>query len=138
MADKQRSLVLIKPDAVRREIAGTIISVYEDNGLKIVAMKMLKLDRAFAEEHYAEHKGKSFFEDLIRTITSSELIAMVLEGEDAIERVRALNGKSDPEKAAEGTIRNRFGLNATENTVHASDCPVSAEREIAHWFPELK
>lgn len=138
MADMERSLVLIKPEAVESGIIGTIISVYEDNGLRVIAMKMLKLDEKFASEHYAEHKGKSFYNELIEYITSSNLVAMVVEGEDAIEKIRQINGNTDPDKAAYGTIRRRYGKDKTHNAVHASDSIESAKKEIAHWFPEFK
>lgn len=138
MADMERSLVLIKPEAVESGIIGTIISVYEDNGLRVIAMKMLKLDEKFASEHYSEHKGKSFYNELIEYITSSNLVAMVVEGEDAIEKIRQINGNTDPDKAAYGTIRRRYGKDKTHNAVHASDSIESAKKEIAHWFPEFK
>lgn len=138
MDDMERSLVLIKPEAVESGIIGTIISVYEDNGLRVIAMKMLKLDEKFASEHYAEHKGKSFYNELIEYITSSNLVAMVVEGEDAIEKIRQINGNTDPDKAAYGTIRRRYGKDKTHNAVHASDSIESAKKEIAHWFPEFK
>lgn len=137
MESSERSLVLIKPEVVARGIIGTIISVYEDNGLRVVGMKMMKIDREFAAEHYAEHKGKVFYDELLDYITSSELVAMVLEGEDVIEKIRQINGSTDPDKAAYGTIRRRYGKDKTRNAVHASDSLESAKREISHWFPEL-
>lgn len=137
MEKVQKSLVLIKPDAVERKLVGKIISMYEEHGLNIAAMKLVKLDKTFAEIHYKEHKGKSFFNDLIKTITRSELVAIVLQGENAIEKIRHINGSTNPEKAEEGTIRKMYALNNTENSVHASDCEESAERELKLWFPEL-
>lgn len=130
----ERSLVLVKPDAMKRSLAGEIISRLEKRGLKIVAMKMLRMDRALAEKHYAIHKGKAFFEDLIEYITSGPIIAAVFEGERAIEAIRQTMGATDPLKAAPGSIRGDFGLNIQENLVHGSDSPESAGREISLFF----
>ncbi len=130
----ERSLVLVKPDAMTRGLAGMIISRLEKRGLKIVAMKMLRMDRALAERHYAIHRGKAFFEDLIEYITSGPIIAAVFEGERAIEAIRQTMGATDPLKAAPGSIRGDFGLNIQENLVHGSDSPESAEREISLFF----
>lgn len=130
----ERSLVLVKPDAMKRGLAGEIISRLEKRGLKIVAMKMLRMDRALAEKHYAIHKGKAFFEDLIEYITSGPIIAAVFEGERAIEAIRQTMGATDPLKAAPGSIRGDFGLNIQENLVHGSDSPESAGREISLFF----
>lgn len=137
MRKTEKSLVLIKPDAVERKLVGQIISMYEEHGLSIIAMKLVKLDKAFAEAHYKEHREKDFFNELIKTITRSEIVAIVLQGDNAIENIRKINGSTNPEKAEEGTIRKRFALNKTENSVHASDSEESAEREIKLWFPEL-
>lgn len=130
----ERSLVLVKPDAMKRGLAGIIISRLEQRGLKIVAMKMLRMDRALAEQHYAIHKGKAFFKDLIDYITSGPIIAAVFEGERAIEAIRQTMGATDPLKAVPGSIRGDFGLDIQENLVHGSDSPESAEREISLFF----
>ncbi|EKQ51059.1 MULTISPECIES: nucleoside-diphosphate kinase [unclassified Clostridium] len=133
----QRSVVLIKPDGVERNIIGNILSCYEDNGLKIVALKLMKASREIAEQHYSQHKGKDFYEELITFITRSPLCAAILQGEDAVARIRNINGATSPTDAAEGTIRHRYARSKTENCVHASDTIESAKEEIALWFPEL-
>lgn len=130
----ERSLVLIKPDGVEKKVIGKIISLYEENGLNISNLKLMKADRSIAEEHYSEHKDKPFFENLVNFITRSPLCAMILEGEDAIKRVRELNGSTNPLEAKEGTIRNLYGNSIRENCVHSSDSNESAEREINIWF----
>lgn len=133
----ERSLVLIKPDAVERNLIGKILEVYEGAGLKIKTIEMKHITKEFAEKHYEEHKGKHFFDSLIKYITRSPLVAFILEGEDAIKKVRTLNGATNPEKADFGTIRRRFALSGTENSVHSSDSVESANREIKLWFPEV-
>lgn len=130
----ERSLVLIKPDAVERNLVGSIIKVYEESGLKVKDLKMEQITEDFAKRHYAEHKEKVFFEELIKYVTRSPLVAMVLEGENAVETIRRVNGVTDPTKAEEGTIRRLFAIDKTENSVHASDCPESAKKEIEIWF----
>lgn len=130
----EKSLVLIKPDAVERRLIGSIIHEYERNGLKIEKLKLMQADEALAEEHYAEHKGKSFFDDLVAFITRSPVVAMVISGDQAISRVREINGATRPEEAAPNTIRAVYALSMSENSVHASDSKESAEREIAIWF----
>lgn len=130
----EKSLVLIKPDAVERNIIGEIISFYEKQNLKITALRMLKATRQIAAEHYAEHKGKPYYEELIEFITRSPLCAMVVEGENAIATVRKTNGNTDPSKADKNTIRGTFGISKTENSVHSSDSPDNAEKEIKLWF----
>lgn len=130
----ERSLVLVKPDAMKRGLAGVIISRLEQRGLKIVAMKMLRMDRALAERHYAVHRGKAFFDSLIEYITSGPIIAAVFEGERAIEAVRQTMGATDPLKAVPGSIRGDFGLSIQENLVHGSDSPENAEKEISLFF----
>lgn len=130
----ERSLVLIKPDGVEKKVIGKIISLYEENGLNISNLKLMKADRSIAEEHYSEHKDKPFFENLVNFITRSPLCAMILEGEEAINRVRELNGSTNPLEAKEGTIRNLYGNSIRENCVHSSDSNESAEREINIWF----
>jgi nucleoside-diphosphate kinase len=133
----ERSLVLIKPDGVRRGLIGTVISRLEHRGLLIVAMDMRTLDRDVALTHYGEHEGKPFFEPLIDFITSGPLVAMVIEGYRAIEAFRSLAGATDPLAAAPGTIRGDHALLVKENVVHGSDSPESAKREIGLFFPEL-
>ncbi|MGG5462601.1 nucleoside-diphosphate kinase [Clostridium sp. B9] len=131
----EKSLVLIKPDAVERNIIGKILEVYEGAGLKIREIEMKQITKEFAEKHYEEHNGKHFFDSLIKYITRSPLVALVVEGEDAINKVRTLNGATNPENAEFGTIRRRFALSGTENSVHSSDSLESADREIKLWFP---
>ena len=133
----ERTLVLIKPDAVERNLIGKILTFYEDNGLKIIALKMEKISRELAEKHYKEHKGKSFFNELIDYITRSSLCALVLEGNDAVEKVREINGSTKPEKQKEGTIRKAYAKSITENSVHSSDSVEHAKEEIELWFPGL-
>jgi len=132
-----RTLILIKPDGVRRGLIGTVIARIERKGLRIVAMDLRTLDAGTAQVHYAEHEGKPFFEPLIEFITSDPLVALVAEGLGAIEAFRALAGATNPLAAAPGTIRGDHALQVTENVVHGSDSPESAEREIKIFFPEL-
>ena len=132
----ERSLVLIKPDAMQRGLASTIISRLEGRGLKLVALKMLHPDRALAERHYAIHAGKPFFEDLIDYITSTPIIAIIFEGENAVEAIRNTMGATDPAKAEAGTIRGDLGLDIERNTIHGSDSVETAEEEIRLFFPE--
>jgi nucleoside-diphosphate kinase len=130
----ERSLVLIKPDAMERGLAGVIIGRIQGAGLKLTALRMLHMDKALAERHYAIHKEKSFFKDLVAYITSTPIIAAVFEGEGAVERIRKLMGATDPAKAQAGTIRKDFGLDVQRNATHASDSPENAEIEIANFF----
>ena len=130
----ERSLVLIKPDAIRRRLGGAIISRLEGQGLKTVALKMLHMDKALAERHYAVHAGKPFFADLISYITSTPIIAVVFEGNRAVETIRKIMGATDPAKAEAGTIRHDFGLDVQQNSVHGSDAPETAEKEIKLFF----
>ncbi|MFC1865058.1 nucleoside-diphosphate kinase [Chloroflexota bacterium] len=130
----ERSLVLIKPDAMQRRLAGTIISRLEGQGLKLVALRMLQLDSALATRHYAIHTDKPFFKDLLDYITSTPIIAIVFEGEEAVEVIRKTMGATDPAKAESGTIRADFGLDIQRNAVHASDSIESAEVEIKLFF----
>lgn len=130
----ERTLVLIKPDAVERNLIGSILSEYERNGLKIAEMKMMTATTEIAEEHYAEHKERPFFGELVSYITSAPLVAFVVEGENAISRVRALNGATNPEESGDNTIRALYGISLSENTVHSSDSTESAAREIGIWF----
>ncbi|KOA21520.1 nucleoside diphosphate kinase [Clostridium homopropionicum DSM 5847] len=130
----EKTLVLIKPDATERNIIGSIISFYEKQGLKISQMQMMEASVEKATLHYSEHIGRPYFDELISYITRSPLCALVIEGEDAINKVRKINGNTDPEKADKNTIRGSFGLSKTENSVHASDCSENAQREIKIWF----
>jgi nucleoside-diphosphate kinase len=130
----ERSLVLVKPDAVQRALAGQIISRLENKGLKIVAMKMLHVDRDLAQRHYAVHKGKVFFDHLVSFITSSPLIAIVFQGDNAVKIVRQMMGETDPAKAPSGTIRGDFGVNVGHNLVHGSDSNENACKEIDLFF----
>jgi Nucleoside diphosphate kinase len=134
----EKSMVLIKPDGVERNIIGNIISCYEANGLKVVDLKLMQATREIAEKHYSQHKGKDFYEELITFITRSPLCAIILKGEDAVARVRKINGATSPTDAEEGTIRHRYARSKTENCVHASDTVDSAKEEIELWFQELK
>jgi nucleoside-diphosphate kinase len=130
----EKTFVMIKPDAVQRGIVGDIISRFEKKGIKIVAMKMVSVDRELAEKHYGIHKGKSFFEPTIKYITSSPVIALILEGNNAIEMVRKMMGKTDPQKAESGTIRGDFGQFIGRNIIHGSDGVDTAKFEINLWF----
>ncbi len=134
--DVEQTLVLIKPDAVQRGLAGEIITRYEKRGLRIAGMKLLAASEEQARRHYHEHEGKSFFPGLVAFITSRPLVAMVLEGPNAIQICRDMNGKTKPWEAAPGTIRGDFALDTGRNLVHASDGAKAAEAEIAVWFPE--
>jgi nucleoside-diphosphate kinase len=133
----ERTLVLIKPDGVRRGLAGEVLSRIERKGLRIVAMDMRVVGRDLAETHYAEHAGKPFYGSLVEFITSGPLVAMVVEGPRAIEAFRALAGATDPVKATPGTIRGDYALEVQDNIVHGSDSPDSAEREIKIFFPDV-
>jgi nucleoside-diphosphate kinase len=129
-----RTLVLVKPDGVQRLLAGRIIGRFEERGLKIVGLKLVQVDRGLAERHYAIHREKPFFGGLVDFITSSPLVAMVLEGPSAIAVVRAMVGATRPHEAAPGTIRGDYALETAQNLVHASDGPETAASEIALWF----
>ena len=133
----ERTLVLLKPDAVRRGLAGEILHRYEAKGLSIGALEMRTIDAAMADRHYAEHVEKDFYPPLRDFVCSGPLVAVVLEGSHTIEIVRALNGATDGRAAAPGTIRGDFSDSNRENLVHGSDSPESAAREIALWFPAL-
>ena len=132
----QRTLVLVKPDGVQRGLAGEIISRLERKGLKITALKMLQMDRALAERHYDVHRGKPFFSSLVEFITSSPVVAAVVEGKEAVEVVRRMMGETDPLKSAPGTIRGDFGLELEQNLIHGSDSEENAQKEIATFFSE--
>ncbi|MBV7294973.1 nucleoside-diphosphate kinase [Corynebacterium sp. TAE3-ERU12] len=134
----ERTLILIKPDGVRRGLVGEVISRIERKGLKLVAMDLRTADKATAEEHYAEHKERPFYGDLVDFITSAPLVAGVVEGPNAIAAWRQITGGTNPvESATPGSIRGDFALEVAENIVHGSDSPESAEREIGIWFPNL-
>ena len=130
----ERTLVLVKPDGVQRQLVGRIVARYEERGLKIVGLKLVHVDRALAERHYAVHKGKPFFEGLVAFITSGPLVALALEAPNAIGLVRTMNGATKPAEAAPGTIRGDLAIEMGQNLVHASDSPESAATELAIWF----
>lgn len=132
----ERTLILIKPDAVQRGLIGRIIDRYEQRGLRIVGLKLMQADRALAEQHYAIHAEKAFFPGLVEFITSSPLVAMVLEGTNAIDVCRAVNGATRPHEAAPGSIRGDLALETGMNLVHASDGPETAATELALWFDD--
>ena len=133
----ERTLVLVKPDGVRRGLIGEVVSRLECKGLGIVAVEMRTLDRATAEQHYGEHSAKPFFGDLVDFITGGPLVALVAEGPRAVEAVRTLMGVTDPVKSDPGSLRGDYALEITFNLVHGSDSPESATREIALFFPSL-
>ncbi|CAN5401344.1 nucleoside-diphosphate kinase [soil metagenome] len=133
----QRTLVLLKPDTVRRGLVGEVLSRFEAKGLTIVAMEHRTIDGEQADAHYAEHVERDFYPPLRAFATSGPLVSLVLEGDEAIDVVRAINGATDGRKAAPGTIRGDLSLSNRENLVHASDSPESAAREIELWFPAL-
>jgi nucleoside-diphosphate kinase len=132
----ERTLVLIKPDAIRRSLAGEIIARFEDRGLQLRAARLVTVDRSLAQEHYAEHTDKPFFGELVDFITSGPTLALVLEGEGAITIVRTTMGATNPADAAPGTIRGDLSLSMPDNLVHGSDSPDSAKREIDLWFAD--
>lgn len=134
VAAADRSLVILKPDAVQRGLVGEITARYERRGLKIAAMKLEQVSRETAEQHYGEHKGKPFYEGLVGYITSAPSVLMVIDGPDAVAMVRKMNGATKPADAELGTIRGDFGLTIGRNLVHASDSPESAEREVGIFF----
>lgn len=136
-ATSERTLVLLKPDAVRRGLVGEILSRFEAKGLRFVALEQRHIDGAQADAHYAEHVQRDFYPPLREFVTSGPLVALVLEGDRAIEVVRGLTGATDGRQAVPGTIRGDLSLSNRENLAHASDGPESAAREIALWFPEL-
>ncbi len=132
----ERSLVLIKPDAVQRGLTGTIIARLERLGLKLVALKMLHLDKALAQQHYAVHKDKPFFNSLVNYSSSAPIMAIIFEGKGAVELIREEMGATDPAKAEAGTIRGDFGLDIEHNAIHGSDSVATAEEEIKLFFVE--
>ncbi|GAF25874.1 nucleoside diphosphate kinase [Moorella thermoacetica Y72] len=130
----ERTFSMIKPEGVRRGLVGAILARLEQKGYRIVALKMLRLTPEMAAAHYAEHRGKPFYQDLINHITSGPVVAMVLEGPGAIAGLRRLMGATNPQEAAPGTIRGDFALETSDNVIHGADSPASAEREIALYF----
>lgn len=135
-AKAERTLVILKPDAVQRGIAGEILARFERRGLRIAALRLVKVERSLAERHYAVHKGKFFYDDLVKVISASPVIAFVLEGPNAIAVVRSMVGATRPPEAAPGTIRGDYALVGLRNLVHASDALETAASEIALWFPD--
>jgi nucleoside-diphosphate kinase len=133
----ERTLILVKPDAFERRLTGEVISRFERKGLSLVALKQMVANDATANEHYAEHAEKPFFGELVEFITGGSLVAMVLEGPNAIKAARQVIGATDPVEADAGSIRGEFGAEVTFNLVHGSDSPESAARETKIWFPEL-
>ena len=132
-----RTLILVKPDAFERGLTGEVIARFERKGLKLAAAKLMTADEAIANEHYAEHSERPFFGELVEFITGGPLVALVLEGPNAVTAARQLIGATDPVEAEAGSIRGEFGTEVTFNLVHGSDSDESAEREIGIWFPEL-
>ena len=133
----QRTFVMIKPDGVRRKLAGEIIRRIEGRNFEIVAMKMLTPSRELVEEHYAVHRGKDFFEPTVEFVTSGPVVAMVVAGENAIDLIRTTMGATNPLNAAPGTIRGDLTISMQQNLIHGSDSPETAATEIKLWFPEL-
>jgi nucleoside-diphosphate kinase len=133
----ERTLILVKPDAFLRTLTGEIIARFERKGLRLAALKQMTMTRDLAERHYAEHQGKPFYEDLVSFITSGPLVAMVLEGERAVEAARQVIGATDPMEATAGSIRGDYAISVGQNMVHGSDSPQSAAREVELFFPEL-
>jgi nucleoside-diphosphate kinase len=130
----EKTLILVKADAVVRGLIGEVLSRFERRGYQIIGLKLLRVDEALAKRHYAEHEGKPFFAGLVEYITGSPIVALVVEGSDAIEGCRSSIGATNPIKAGPGTIRGDFGQTIGRNLVHGSDSPASAEREVAIWF----
>ena len=133
----ERTLILVKPDAFERGLTGEILARFERKGLRIVAMKHMTVERDLAEEHYAEHRERPFFGDLVEFITGGPLVALVLEGYEAIKAARQVIGATNPLEAAPGSIRGDYALEVQTNMVHGSDAPESAARETGLFFPEL-
>ncbi|HEX7391968.1 MAG TPA: nucleoside-diphosphate kinase [Thermoplasmata archaeon] len=134
----EKTFAMVKPDGVQRGLVGKILARFEDRGLKVTALKLMKIPRELSERHYEEHKGKSFYEPLLSYITSGPVVCMVLEGENAVAAVRAMMGKTNPQDAAPGTIRADFGQVTGRNIVHGSDSPESAKREIKLFFNDYE
>jgi nucleoside-diphosphate kinase len=134
----ERTLILLKPDCVQRRLVGAIVQRFEQKGLRLAALKLVRADRPLAERHYAVHKGKPFYDSLLQFLTSGPTIALVLEGREAVAVARALIGATDGAKAAPGTIRGDFGISVQNNLIHGSDSPQNAAQEIALWFAEAE
>lgn len=134
----EKTFVMVKPDGVHRGLVGRIVQRFEDRGVRIVAMKMMRIPRELAERHYGEHEGKAFYEPLLSYITSGPVVCMVLEGENCVAAARAMMGKTNPQDAAPGTIRGDFSQVTGRNIVHGSDSPESAKREIKLFFNEYE
>jgi nucleoside-diphosphate kinase len=132
----ESTLLIIKPDAVRRGLIGEILARTERKGLRIDSMRLMRIDRALAERHYSEHREKAFFPELVEFITSGDVLVAKVTGRDAVTVLRTLVGATDPARSAPGTIRGDYGIEITENLVHGSDSPQSAERELSLFFPE--
>src|SRR5581483_10424041 len=132
----ERTLILVKPDAFARNLTGEIIARFERKGLRLVAMKLMTMTRELAQQHYAEHEGKPFFEELVTFITSGPLVALVLEGEEAVTAARQVIGATNPLEADAGSIRGEYAIAVGQNMVHGSDSDTSAAREVALFFPE--
>jgi nucleoside-diphosphate kinase len=133
---EQSTLLIIKPDAVRRGLIGEILARVERKGLRIAGLRMMEIDRNVAQRHYAEHSEKPFFDELVQFITSGPVVVAKVSGRDAVAVLRALMGATDPAQAAQGTIRGDYGLEITQNLIHGSDSEESAARELALFFPE--
>ena len=132
----ERTYLMVKPDGVQRSLVGEIVSRFEKRGFKLAGLKMLRISRALAEKHYGEHRGKPFFTPLVDYITSGPVVAMVIEGKDAVSAARDMMGATNPLKAAPGTIRGSYGIDIGRNIIHGSDSPESAAREIGLFFKE--
>jgi len=133
----ERTLIIVKPDAVKRKLAGKILSFIEENDLRILGMRMMTLSEEDAGAFYAVHREKGFYENLVSYMTSGKCVPAVVEGEDAIDRVRGLCGNTDPSKAEKGSIRANYGLSITMNSIHASDSPATAREEVGFFFSDL-
>jgi nucleoside-diphosphate kinase len=133
----ERTLILVKPDAFARHLTGEIIARFERKGLRLAALQLMTIDRELASHHYAEHEGKPFYEELVSFITSGPLVAMVLEGEQAIVAARQLIGATNPLEAGTGSIRGDYAIEVGQNMVHGSDSPAAATREVGLFFPDL-
>jgi nucleoside-diphosphate kinase len=133
----ERTLILVKPDAFERNLTGEIIARFERKGLRLVALKLMTMTRELAQQHYAEHEGKPFFEELVSFITSGPLVAMVLEGESVVKAARQVIGATNPLEASPGSIRGDLAISVGQNMVHGSDAPESGQREVGLFFPEL-
>ena len=134
----ERTFVMVKPDGVQRGLVGEVVSRFEKRGIKVCAMKMMKIPKELAERHYGEHKGKSFYDSLVSFITSGPVVCMVLEGDNAVTAVRTMMGKTNPQDASPGTIRGDLAMHMSKNVVHGSDSPESAKREIELFFNDYE